>query len=227
MRNKGTVSKVVHPVTGVERWSEYPVSSAQARKEHVAKYWPMTPCPVHGGEPVHYTRTETPGCCAVENALRAYGEAQMEGEPVSAADAHARGLDYFWVPQEGAQCGHPGKRTLTNQCYFCKTSKSPRQEAVDSGSDWYMPEPNDPCARGHVALRRVANGICSQCAAEDRERKKAENVPFHRKNPDMIITRETATALGLKVYRTGEPCRQGHRGFRYISTGNCLECMGR
>jgi hypothetical protein len=42
--------------------------------------------------------------------------------------------------------------------------------------------------------------------------------------PDMIISREDARKLQLKVFRTGEPCRRGHRGFRWTSTGNCIPC---
>jgi len=26
-------------------------------------------------------------------------------------------------------------------------------------------------------------------------------------------------------YYTGEPCKYGHRSYRYVSTGNCVECL--
>lgn len=39
-----------------------------------------------------------------------------------------------------------------------------------------------------------------------------------------IITREAAKAQGLKRYFTGEQCRNGHTGERYVTTGQCVEC---
>jgi hypothetical protein len=39
------------------------------------------------------------------------------------------------------------------------------------------------------------------------------------------ITRAEAKSLGLTRYQTGIPCRRGHRAERYVSTGNCVECV--
>lgn len=39
------------------------------------------------------------------------------------------------------------------------------------------------------------------------------------------IDRETARSLGLKMFFTGNVCRNGHLSERYVSTGNCKECL--
>ncbi len=39
----------------------------------------------------------------------------------------------------------------------------------------------------------------------------------------VIISREDARAAGLKRYYTGEPCRRGHVGERYVQ-GHCVKC---
>lgn len=39
-----------------------------------------------------------------------------------------------------------------------------------------------------------------------------------------ILPKLTASALGLKRYYTGEPCKNGHINFRFVSTGSCLDC---
>lgn len=34
-----------------------------------------------------------------------------------------------------------------------------------------------------------------------------------------------ARKRGLKFYNTGRPCLRGHTGDRYVSTGNCVQCL--
>jgi hypothetical protein len=38
-------------------------------------------------------------------------------------------------------------------------------------------------------------------------------------------TLQDARRAGKMTYSTGKPCRRGHVGGRYVSTGNCVECM--
>lgn len=40
-----------------------------------------------------------------------------------------------------------------------------------------------------------------------------------------FITRPEAADSGLKFYYTGETCRYGHQAERYVSNGNCIECV--
>ena len=43
--------------------------------------------------------------------------------------------------------------------------------------------------------------------------------------PNIVLSRDEARALGLKVFRTGKPCKHGHTGFRYVSTKGCIKCL--
>lgn len=46
-----------------------------------------------------------------------------------------------------------------------------------------------------------------------------------RDYPDTVVSKDEARDMGFKVYRTGEYCKRGHNGWRYVSTGNCIECI--
>lgn len=41
----------------------------------------------------------------------------------------------------------------------------------------------------------------------------------------MYTTRDSALAAGELRYISGKPCRRGHNGPRYASSGNCIECV--
>lgn len=126
--------------------------------------------------------------------------------------------------------GHLGITTLKGECYYCEQERSrpsPRQQAIRDGKKWYLP--TEPCPKcGQTAEKRVDNGQCRGCMAEARSqedgRETADSVMM-RECPDLVISRENARAAGFKVYRTGKPCRKGHAGYRYVSTGNCIECL--
>ena len=207
------VYKEIYP--GV--FSCYPLTRDDAIKKKIVFYHP-TPClepclrPGHEPDSLRYTRTGISKCCAIRDALHAYQLAVERGEPTSLS----AGKDYYWVSTPGKMCGHVGKRTVTGGCFICKTT-SPRKVALAKGDKWYMPE--NPCPRcGVVAMRRVANGVCANC---NPERLKA---PLRLTNPDLIISRKDAKLLGLKTYRTGEPCINGHDDYRYTCSGNCVLC---
>lgn len=40
-----------------------------------------------------------------------------------------------------------------------------------------------------------------------------------------VVTRKEAKAQGLKRYYTGKACPHGHYSERFVSTGQCLECL--
>lgn len=46
-----------------------------------------------------------------------------------------------------------------------------------------------------------------------------------KRNPNAIVSRAQAKAMGLTVYRTGRPCRYGHTAWRYVSTSQCITCL--
>lgn len=41
----------------------------------------------------------------------------------------------------------------------------------------------------------------------------------------VVISRKAAHVAGLKRFFTGEPCVHGHVSERYVSSGNCIECV--
>lgn len=228
MKLQGRIREIVNTVTGLKEWSRYPATREEALVEDVAKYYPSELCPVHGARTVYFTQTGIAACCAHHTAVDAYNDAVLlHGEPITISEAQAQGKSYFWTPQAGPYCGHPGKMNFAGKCVACAEarSNSPRQLAIRAGAAWYTPAENDPCCNGHLAPRRVSNGSCQAC--EDKSKvhaRPAENRPINELVPDMIIDKESAKGLGFKVYRTGKPCGAGHTGWRYISTGGCIDC---
>jgi len=100
-----------------------------------------------------------------------------------------------------------------------------------------------PCRRGHVGWRYVNGSACLSCMRPGSYPLPSTPVPdssggkmdarttisrqFAINNPDMIIDKVAAKALGLTLYRTGKPCNREHYGWRYVSTNNCVECRKR
>ena len=130
-------------------------------------------------------------------------------------------------PDPCLRFGHVGLRRL-GKCYACALEKSkptPRQAAKMVGEKWYIPV--EPCIRcNQVAAKSVANGTCSGCVPDElNDNRETPDSILMREQPDMIIDIITADECGMKVFRTGEPCRRGHRGWRYIKIGNCIPCL--
>lgn len=174
---------------------------------------------IKGSQSYRFTKTRIWFCCANYDAVDAFNEAMKNGGATDARTAYSLGLDHYWRPERQKKCGHVGKMTLRGDCYICK--HNPRQEAKAAGEKWYF-DPNKTCSKGHVARRRVNNGACEQCEKESHD---VREPTIQEMMPDLVISREAAKANGFKVYRTGEPCSRGHRGFRYISNNGCIECM--
>lgn len=125
--------------------------------------------------------------------------------------------------------GRPG-------CHHCDTMGTLKQQAHDAGAEHYVV--TSPCRGcGDHTLRNTADDSCVECGyipysnkpERDRrtaaERTETPDQVFMRENPDMVLGKDEAEMCGLKVYRTGNACRKGHAGWRYISTGNCIECL--
>ena len=116
------------------------------------------------------------------------------------------------------------KRVDNGQCQGCTPSEvtiSPRQAALTAGETWYMPD--NYCKRCNTqSLKRVNDGRCKGCAPPKVKAKVDEVNPLPA---DTIMDRVTARSLGFKHYRTGAYCKRGHTSFRYVSTGQCCECL--
>jgi hypothetical protein len=213
-------------------WTGWPRTREEAVAEGCVYYLPAPhtdPCsvPNHGGCSVRFTLTGFAKCCCHDHAYNEHKNAMLRGEPPDPSQAQARGMDYYWRADFGKFCGHVGKTTLDGKCYICQTIKnipSPRQAAIAAGEKWYMPADGDLCKEGHHALRRVTDGVCKTCL-------EAKHTPqedrIDKLCPDLVIDREAAIGMGFKIYRTGQPCRNGHTGWRYVSTRGCLDCLGR
>lgn len=228
MKIRGKIRDLQHPKYGLVQ-SYHPKTREEAIAENVAKFWPMEPCPIHGDDSVVFVKSGIRACCAHHNAATDWDAAVKAGEPTGPGEASAQGKDYYWTWNVHELCGHSGKSKLNGSCYACaeerekRKSNSARQIAINAGETWYIPEPGDTCPRGHVAKRRVSNGACHQCE-QDALIKNNRAPMIHEMYPNMIIKRADARDLGFSMYRTGEPCGAGHTGWRYVSTGNCLEC---
>lgn len=232
MRKHGDIH-VVLDNDGNEVLSLYPQTREDAFIQNVMMYEPRPRpfCPVCNSYFLVYTSTNIPNCCAYREAADAYRWAVKNGEPTSADDAIRRGLDYYWKPTHGRECGHTGKTTLQGKCYECQENKaktdipSPRQVAMSKGEKWYMPlEPCKHC--GKTELKRVDNGQCKGCMSGGVVKERDPN-DIRVLQPDLIINRKNAEMMGFKFFRSGKPCCNGHVSWRYVSTGTCTECLGR
>ena len=120
--------------------------------------------------------------------------------------------------------GHYGLKRH-GKCYQCQqmgTKLTARQQAIQDGKTWYMPTVDCPKC-GERALKNIHNGACQGCNPP-RKDTRTPTMEMMDNNPDMIISREEARDLEMTVYRTGEECINGHAGWRYVSTGNCIDC---
>jgi hypothetical protein len=98
-----------------------------------------------------------------------------------------------------------------------------------------------PCRKGHIGWRYVNGGACLSCmrpgsyplpsvpvltngSGNKTDARRSISHIYAEEHPNSIMDKETAKFFGLKLYRTGKPCNRGHRGWRYVSTNNCVDC---
>lgn len=97
----------------------------------------------------------------------------------------------------------------------------------DRAACYVVPE---ACGKaGHVGLRTL-EGECWECREEMKQpqRRPSSIHDMIRALPaDTTLSRAEAQQWHLPAYRTGKPCRNGHRSWRYTSTGACMVCLGR
>lgn len=180
------------------------------------------PCKQHGH--IHISKDSVGTCWQCKQMEKPQDEAVKRNDPFYVASGPCGGCRDITLRhatnRECVSCGYvPSTGRLSSP------TDSPRQTAIANGEKWYMPI--DPCPKcATVSLKRVDNGICQGCnpPAETDQRETPDSIMM-RENPDMIISREDARAFDMKVYRTGNPCTHGHHAWRYVSTGNCIECL--
>lgn len=164
-------------------------------------------------------------------------------EPWSTTPERSRllGLDwYYGSPSHPIVCPHgPHLRKtsmVTGRCVECEKDKAyfksllkgprPRAEARAKGENYYVPLEACPVC-STLAKRHVVTNACSGCskAGSIDDARRSPSQIFAEQFPDFIIDRASARGLGFTLFRTGEPCRRGHTGWRYVSTGNCVDCL--
>lgn len=175
-------------------------------------------------------RTDSGECafCAKERADRAAEKAPRE-------EARAQHAMWYMPLSACAKCGQKAKRRVNNNsCHSCeqllrkKPVDTPRSIARKAGEMFYTPDaPCEVC--GTLSPRRVNNNSCRQCELNNSKRgqtgRQDADKQFMESCPDAVISRADARSLGMGVYRTGKACKNGHTGFRYVSTGACIECL--
>lgn len=159
--------------------------------------------------------------CDADNKLFA---AQKRGPR---AVARAAGERYYTPTTQCPSCGNTALRNvITDACSGCSRNNGPRAVARAAGERYYTPA--DPCGScGTPSPRHVVTNCCSGChnTTSINDGRRTPSQIFAAENPDFILPRDSASSLGYTLYRTGEPCRRGHTGWRYVSTGNCVDCL--
>jgi len=211
--------------------SRYPTSREMAKKKRSSIYRHDDVCKkcmhIENGCRNRYTSSDKCVLCARLEALDYYNTNDID--PTDASIAAAKGLDYYIVPHPCKRSGHMGVlKVVDNTCAFCSEESKQRLDKSDrrgsarrKGKMWYMP--SEPCTHcGELSPRRVNNDSCQTC--EERSKGLSPTALMMKASPDMVISKQDAISIGWTVYRTGKPCRKGHRGFRYVASGNCLTC---
>lgn len=156
--------------------------------------------------------------------------ADRGGHCASADQADQAGAP-VWIRLDACErAGHPGVRTVDDRCWYCvqeHATRSARQRAIAAGEDWYTPD--EACRRcGTYARRRVRDGRCDHCDPVHEQAPDGRTMTDDQTDwmpPDTVLSRQDARTLGLRFFRTGKPCRRrGHTGWRYTSTGACVDC---
>lgn len=88
-----------------------------------------------------------------------------------------------------------------------------RRQALAAGFKEYSD--GRPCAKGHVAPKRVDSYGCTECHKAIAKAWEAKG----NSHPDRL----EALAANLPTY-PGEPCENGHQGLRATKSGRCVHC---
>lgn len=216
--------------------SAYPTEKSAARERKIKIYDSCESCPDCGAFGYRYVKNDQCVQCCLESSIAFYTESLAGGAPVTAQDAVARGMEYYVTEKPCSRLGHPGVRRATDhKCKFCieeERAKEARLKArarAKARGDMFYTNGEKCHQCGTVGPRRVNNNSCRQCEINRSTKGAAIRQEADRglmaSCPDMVISRADAKALGMGVYRTGKLCKNNHRGFRYVSTGGCLECL--
>ncbi len=162
--------------------------------------------------------------------------------PWTKDESNAYGYARYMDDQGCKICGteHVGRYVADNTCVVCamrdasevwklwKMGSPDRPEifptsaaeAVQKGVDYFYRE--QLCKGGpHFMQPNLKTGKCVACG----KAKGQQSTDLATLFPDMVLSKDEAAAVGSATYRTGLPCRRGHTGWRYVSSGACIACM--
>jgi len=136
------------------------------------------------------------------------------------------GLSWSW-DREVRMCPHgphaQARHMNTGRCVACSVDKDcpRRRKARITGAVSYVPLFG--CNKCGASKRTTGNAKCWGCHPTERQRVET-SMGYQTANPTKIISRREAQAQGLKVYRTGHPCKYGHTGYRRVYGSSCVDC---
>lgn len=142
--------------------------------------------------------------------------------PLNPNVAKNLGLEYYYTGKACKVGKHPRKEPVDGR-RRCLNCVNPRADARRDKAKTYHPA--TPCEVCQTSERRTQDNECIQCLKSALDGRVTASGQFQRANPDLILTKDGARMIGLKVYRTGRPCFRGHEGYRYLSTGTCIQCV--
>lgn len=152
------------------------------------------------------------------------------------------------APTPCPKCGSTLRDTLRDDCMGCfrrtmidyiwpdfirDVNPSLNEDvAIRRGDEFYY---QPLCKRGaHIRKLRVGgNGQCVECTEERKrlrrlkpaiDKRTTPSSEMARSNPEMVISRSDAVKLGINLFRTGTACARGHKGWRQVSNGACVDC---
>lgn len=207
--------------------SPYPIDKNVAVREGLPKYLrPVSSPRCHCGCEALYVETDE---CIFCMAKARWVEAESDPGtfPVTLDGAIDLGHDYVLTPEPCIDGPHLISVSLDGRkgCATCKRMLSPRAQALKDGEKWYTPK--KPCVHCRErALKRTYDGKCQGChPLTDRAAKMDEPTRTLMENaPDTILDRDTAVAMDLTAYRSGQYCKYGHQAWRYVATRGCITC---
>lgn len=222
--------------------SPYPTSREQAIKDGKPKWMERGKCEKCGCNKSFYTTTGKCSYCTMITMERVrhvkmHGADTPYGKYTAAPykcaddplDDREEVLRLAKIPghvgDKPCKHGHVKILNQAGKCVQCVEMRRARTEAKENGERWYTPPtPCKKCMGFH--LRCVHTGRCQGCNPL-KEPKEIDNSTgrLMSENPDMIISKEDAQQFGFTVFRTGQPCKRGHNGWRWVANGACLECM--
>lgn len=146
--------------------------------------------------------------------------------PDSVPVAISQGVD--WYAERNATACPKGphlqaKHIKTGRCVGCTGDKNDPNRAKAKANGEAIYHHTFPCRSCATNIRKTSSNRCVKCnPAKPRER--SEEQALMEDNPLTLFTYEEARAKDSKVYRTGERCSRGHKGWRYTSSRACIDC---